>query len=93
MGWLRQHAASIQDWAAMLEAAAITLKYVRNHGYTKGVLTMASAVLAITAETVQIAFQRVKTKDVWRWAEQTLGLSLQSQRQRAIPLLNKPQTE
>ncbi len=161
MGWLRQHAASIQDWATMLEAAAITLKYVRNHGYhdgghealrpllcefdegaaaamvaetlqfvqtqceacggrrmpgstevlesligkgkqlmgrnkngyTKSVLTMASAVLAITAETVQIAFQRVKTKDVWRWAEQTLGLSLQSQRQRAIPLLNKPQTE
>jgi hypothetical protein len=33
MGWLHQHADSISRWATMLEVAAITLKYIRNHGY------------------------------------------------------------
>jgi len=33
MGWLRRHAESIDHWSAMIDAAAITLKYIRNHGY------------------------------------------------------------
>lgn len=33
MGWLRRYAAAIDGWSIMLEAAAISLKYIRNHGY------------------------------------------------------------
>lgn len=33
MGWLRGHAAAIDRWSTMLEAAGVTLKYIRNHGY------------------------------------------------------------
>lgn len=33
MGWLRKHADSIARWSLMMDAAAITLKYMRNHGY------------------------------------------------------------
>lgn len=155
MGWLRRHEESIARWSAMMEAAAITLKYVRNqgyhegahrelsslltafregpaeamvtevlefvrvqcercgtrrlpgstevlesligkgkqlmgrnrNGYTKTVLAMATATTKITTDTIRAALDQVKVKDLRQWVRKKLGISLQSQRQRALPTL------
>jgi hypothetical protein len=152
MDWLRQHADSITRWSALMEVAAITLKYMRNNGYhrqapeelellladfktgpteamvheildfvtvqcrqcqeqrlpastevlesligkgkqlmgsnkngyTKSVLTMATAVMTITTDTIKQAMAAVKVNDVQQWIEDKLGLSLQAKRQRVL---------
>lgn len=51
MGWLREHADSIARWTVMLAAAAIVLKYIRNHGYQRQTPEELQALLAdFTAE-------------------------------------------
>lgn len=55
------------------------------NGYTKTVLAMAASVVDATCETIQAAFDSVKINDVTTWIETNLGLSLQAQRQRALP--------
>ena len=33
MGWLRDHSASLKQWATLLEAASTSLEFIRPHGY------------------------------------------------------------
>jgi|688.fasta_scaffold00235_7 hypothetical protein len=54
------------------------------NGYTKPVLTMATAVMTITTDTIKQAMAAVKVKDVQNWIEDKLGLSLQAKRQRVL---------
>ena len=58
------------------------------HGYTKTVLGMAAAVMNLTPDIVETALAAVKVRDVHEWTRKKLGLGLQSQRQRALPLLS-----
>ena len=58
------------------------------NGYTKTVLAMAASVVDVTCETIQAAFDSVNISDVNQWIETNLGLSLQTQRQRALPSLS-----
>jgi hypothetical protein len=53
-------------------------------GYTKSVLAMAAAVLPRTTQIIQEALATVKVRDLTDWIQSHLGLSLQSQRQRAL---------
>jgi hypothetical protein len=155
MGWLRQYRSSINDWSRMLDAAGITLKYIRNHGYhaqaheelasllggfdggpvaamvaevlefvaaqtslcgersfpgstevlesligkgkqqmgrntngyTKTVLGMAAAVVEVSKAAIETALQTVKVRELQSWIQEKLGMSLQAQRQRALPSL------
>jgi hypothetical protein len=153
LGWLRHYGAAIADWSEMLEAAGITLKYIRNHGYhaqahqelaallggfaqgpaaavvaevlafvadqgrlcgprslpgttevlesligkgkqqmgrnkngyTKTILAMAATVADASMTTIETALETVKVRELREWIQQKLGLSLQAQRQRAMP--------
>lgn len=58
------------------------------NGYTKTVLGMAAAVTQITSDTIDAAFRTVKTHNVNAWIQKKLGISLQTQRQRALPNLS-----
>lgn len=58
-----------------------------HRGYTKGVLGMAAAVVDLSCATVSAAFEHVKVGDVLAWIDSQLGVSLQAQRQRALPSL------
>jgi hypothetical protein len=155
MGWLRPYGPSIDQWSEMLQAAGITLKYIRNHGYhaqahqeltsllggfaegpvaamvaevlefvaaqsslcgersfpgstevlesligkgkqqmgrnkngyTKTVLGMAAAVVDVSKTAIETALQTVKVRELRNWIQQKLGMSLQAQRQRALPAL------
>ena len=62
------------------------------NGYTKSVLAMAASVVDATCNTIQTAFESVKISDVTTWIESNLGLSLQTQRQRALPRLSGTKT-
>lgn len=156
VGWLRQHETSMVRWSDMLEAGAIHLKYIRNHGYhrqacaelrpllsryregpaqalceeclafiqrqseqsgkqrllgssevlesligrgkqlqgrnkngyTKSVLAMAAAVTQRTTQAINAALSTVKVCNVTDWIQDHLGLSLQSQRRRALNVLS-----
>ena len=55
------------------------------NGYTKTVLAMAAAVTDLTTEAIHAALHAVKVKHVQQWIEQKPGISLQGQRQRALP--------
>ena len=33
MGWLRDHSASLKQWATLLDAASTSLEFIRQHGY------------------------------------------------------------
>lgn len=57
------------------------------NGYTKTVLAMAAAVAETSNECITEALTRVKVRHVHRWIHEQLGLSLQAQRQRALPPL------
>lgn len=37
MGWLRDHSESLKQWATLLEAASISLEFIRQHGYHREV--------------------------------------------------------
>ena len=37
MGWLRDHSASLKQWATLLEAASTSLDFIRQHGYHREV--------------------------------------------------------
>jgi len=62
-------------------------------GFTKMVLGMAASVVEPTAEHVRKALETVKTKDVIVWCKEKLGLSVQAQRQRALPPLIREQKQ
>lgn len=53
-------------------------------GFTRMILAMAAAVVTPTKEYIAQAFANVKTHDVYRWCRDNLGVSVQSQRQRAL---------
>lgn len=54
-------------------------------GFTQSVLAMAAAVTRPTQELIEQAFAAVKTKDVLHWVRTKLGVSLNAQRQAALP--------
>ena len=53
-------------------------------GFTRMVLGMAAAVVEPTREYIEQALDRVKTRDVVQWCRDKLGVSVQSQRRRAL---------
>lgn len=61
------------------------------NGYTKSILGMAAAVAERSVEAIEAAFAAVKVRDVTTWIEEKLGLSIQAQRQRALPALQAEQ--
>lgn len=54
------------------------------NGYTKSILAMAAAVTQRTTQTINSALSTIKVRDVADWIQNHLGLSLQSQRHRAL---------
>jgi len=52
--------------------------------FTKMILSMAAAVAVPTRDLIQDAFQTIKTKDVAKWVQQTIGVSMQAKRRRAF---------
>lgn len=56
-------------------------------GFTKMVLAMAASVAEPTAKYARTALETVKTHDVMQWCKEKLGISLQAQRQHALPPL------
>ena len=60
------------------------------NGYTKSLLGLAASVTDLTAKTVLAALNSTTVSDVQKWVEEKLGLSLQAQKQRALP---QPATE
>jgi hypothetical protein len=56
-------------------------------GFTKMVLGMAASVAEPTVKHVRTALAQVKTQDVTAWCREKLGVSVQSQRRRAMPSL------
>lgn len=53
-------------------------------GFTRMILGMAAAVVNPTKTYIEQAFSHVKTRDVFQWCRDKLGVSVQSQRQRAL---------
>jgi hypothetical protein len=53
-------------------------------GFTRMVLAMAAAVVNPTKEYVERALANVKTRDVYQWCRDQLGVSVQSQRRQAF---------
>lgn len=58
---------------------------LNKNGYTKSILGLAAAVTDQSIQTLEAAFSDVKVTDVVAWIRTHLGLSLQAQRQRALP--------
>jgi uncharacterized protein (UPF0548 family) len=58
---------------------------LNKNGYTKSILGLAAAVTDQSIQTLEAAFSAVKVRDVVDWIRTHLGLSLQAQRQRALP--------
>lgn len=56
-------------------------------GFTKMVLAMAASVAEPKAEYVRTALEQVKTHHVTAWCKDKLGISVQAQRQHALPML------
>jgi hypothetical protein len=61
------------------------LQGTNKNGYTKTILGIAAAVTDRSLETIDAALSAVKVNDVINWTRTQLGLSLQAQRQRALP--------
>ena len=55
------------------------------NGFTKLLLGMSASVATLSKEYLEAAFSAIKTKDIAAWCETHLGISLQAQRQRALP--------
>jgi hypothetical protein len=53
-------------------------------GFTRMILAMAAAVVTPTKAYIDQAFAHVKTHDVTQWCREKLGVSVQSQRRRAL---------
>jgi len=53
-------------------------------GFTRIILGMAAAVVNPTKDYITKAFANVRTRDVTQWCRDKLGVSVQSQRQRAL---------
>jgi hypothetical protein len=65
-------------------------KQIQGHnknGYTKSILGMAAAVSQRSDEVIEAALATVKNHHVTKWVKDNLGLSIQSQRERALPAL------
>jgi uncharacterized protein (UPF0548 family) len=58
---------------------------LNKNGYTKSILGLAAAVTDQNIHTIRAAFSAVKVADVVNWIRKHLGLSIQAQRQRALP--------
>ena len=58
---------------------------LNKNGYSKSILGLAAAVTDQSIQTLEAAFSAVKVTDVVGWIRTHLGLSLQAQRQRALP--------
>lgn len=53
-------------------------------GFTRMILGMAASVVSPTKDYIGQALAHVKTRDVFQWCHRKLGVSVQSQRQRAL---------
>jgi hypothetical protein len=60
-------------------------------GFTAMVLAVPAAVVGPTHDVIEAAMAAVKTKDVFRWARDKLGLSVQARRRRAFQAARKEQ--
>jgi hypothetical protein len=56
-------------------------------GFTKLLLGMAASVATTTRDYLAQALSTIKTKQIWQWSEQHLGVSLPAQRHRALGCL------
>jgi len=55
------------------------------NGYTKTLLAIAASVSKVTTDTIEAALRAIPVRDVTDWIKEKLGISLQAQRQRALP--------
>ena len=54
------------------------------NGFTKSLLALAATVSDLTTQTIEAALNSTPVRDVQTWITDNLGLSLQSQKQRAF---------
>lgn len=74
LGWLRGYEESLALWSQMLEAAAISLKYIRQHGYHRQAQTELAAELKPLTRGEETPASRVSARLLAFVNEQSAGI-------------------